>query len=316
MKIVYLQKRNDNRCVSNDIISEFERHIKDIKFIRNSSNWVEKTAFILSLKFPFIIKHLPKKKEKQTFSMLMGTGDFYSFIHEYQKYKSNNIYLFDAWFQDHHEVNLFCNIAKFNHIFCSSSIATERLSKVITKTKFIWIPEAININDYSFVEYEKKNIDVLQFGRKYEDIQNELSQYLEKESITYLYEKEKGDIVFKTREDFINGLATTKISLCFPRSCTHPNIAEGQETMTIRYLQSMASKTLVVGKCPKEMEKLFSYNPVIELDLNNPGEHIKKILQNYRSYIPLIERNYQEVKNKHQWKNRWETMKDIMNTSI
>ena len=305
MNIIYLQKRQSDKCVSNDIIYEFEQTIiNDTKFLKNSRNWIEKIAFIFSLKFQSIFKLFSREKINQTFSMLMGTGDFYSFIYEYKKHKSNCAYLFDAWFQDHHEIELFCKLANFQYIFCSSSIATQKLNQLINNTKFIWIPEAINISNYTFLNYKEKTIDVLQFGRKYEDIQQELSQFLEKESITYLYEKEKGDIVFKTREDFINGLATTKISLCFPRSCTHPNLAEGQETMTIRYLQSMASKTLVVGKCPEEMKKLFPYNPIIELDLTNPGEHIKKILHNYSDYIPLIERNYYEVLNNHQWKNR------------
>lgn len=316
MNIIYLQKRQSDKCVSNDIIYEFEQTIiNDTKFLKNSRNWIEKIAFIFSIKFQSIFKLFSREKINQTFSMLMGTGDFYSFIYEYKKHQSNCAYLFDAWFQDHHEIELFCKLANFQYIFCSSSIATQKLNQSINNTKFIWIPEAINISNYTFLDYKEKTIDVLQFGRKYEDIQQKLSLFLEKESITYLYEKEKGDIVFKTREDFINGLAATKISLCFPRSCTHPNLAEGQETMTIRYLQSMASKTLVVGKCPEEMKKLFSYNPIIELDLTNPGEHIKKILDNYSDYIPLIERNYYEVLNNHQWKNRWETMKSIMYTS-
>ena len=78
MNIIYLQKRQSDKCVSNDIIYEFEQTIiNDTKFLKNSRNWIEKIAFIFSLKFQSIFKLFSREKINQTFSMLMGTGDFY-----------------------------------------------------------------------------------------------------------------------------------------------------------------------------------------------------------------------------------------------
>ena len=150
-------------------------------------------------------------------------------------------------------------------------------------------------------------------GRKWDAFHNAIFEEMERKGYVYLYEKVKGEIVFPTRELFVDGLARTKISICVPSSITHPDRAGDIETMTVRYLESMASKCLVLGVAPKEMIELFGYNPVVEIDMKNPSRQIEDILQNYDSYIPLIERNYAEVANNHTWDNRYERMKAIWN---
>jgi hypothetical protein len=81
--------------------------------------------------------------------------------------------------------------------------------------------------------------------------------------------------------------------------------------MTNRYLQSMASKCLIVGCLPKEMLELFAYNPVVEIDRNAPIEQLKTILNNYSDYFPLIEKNYETVSKYHTWENRWKQIKNL-----
>lgn len=312
MNIVYFKRTCKNNHVSYDAIKEFEDSLINIDIKKSASSFVEKCTAAISYKFPQIKFCFHRKKK--TFSILMGSCDFYSFILEYKTYKYNAIYLFDAWPYSHNEIIYFCNILNIQYIFCSSYDATQILKdKLPKKTSIIWIPEAIRADEYLYFNPQEKSIDVVQFGRKYDAIQDKLCSELKKNSINYLYEKDKGHLLFETRQSFIEGLAKSKISICFPRSITHPEVAKGQETMTIRYLQSMASKTLVVGRIPQEMKKLFSYNPVIELNLESPGEHIKDILTNYNDYIPLIENNYNEVITNHQWSNRWELISNIIN---
>ncbi len=172
--------------------------------------------------------------------------------------------MFDAWLDTHKIIIDFVNDFKVDNVFVSSSEAVKHLKKYGTNCKFHWIPEGINRNDYKFSNYEDKNIDIVQIGRKHDKYHELIVDKLLKLNRTYLYEKKKGELIFPTRESFINGLAASKISICFPSSITHPDRAKGIETMTIRYLQSIASKCLIVGKAPKEMIKLFGYNPVID----------------------------------------------------
>jgi hypothetical protein len=164
-------------------------------------------------------------------------------------------------------------------------------------------------------EYSEKDIDVLSFGRKYDLLHDKIVDDMLCNGKKYFYEKNKGEIIFKDRKDFTDGLSRTKVSVCIPSCITHPERSGNISTMTVRYLQSMASKCLVLGYMPDEMEELFDYNPIVELDINNPSKQILSILENFTSYIPLIERNYQIVVDNHTWRDRWSSIKNILHNS-
>ncbi len=74
----------------------------------------------------------------------------------------------------------------------------------------------------------------------------------------------------------------------------------------------MSSKCLIFGIAPAELIELFGYNPVIEIDLNNPEEQLLNLIKNYQTFIPLIEKNYKNVIENNQWKNRIEKMLNIL----
>jgi hypothetical protein len=60
------------------------------------------------------------------------------------------------------------------------------------------------------------------------------------------------------------------------------------------------------------MKELFSYDPVIKADLKYPGEQITDILKNYDDYKPLLERNYNEVLLNHHWRNRANSIAELI----
>jgi len=55
---------------------------------------------------------------------------------------------------------------------------------------------------------------------------------------------------------------------------------------------------------PYDMSFLFDYIPIIEADLQHPATQLKHVIENYETYIPLVEKNYKEISEKHQWVNR------------
>lgn len=171
-----------------------------------------------------------------------------------------------------------------------------------------WVAEAIDAKLYSFEAYNKKDIDVLELGRRYELYHNSIKASLGQLKIKHLYVQRDGKIIFADRRSFLNGLARTKISVCVPSSISHPEIAGNISTVALRYLQSMASKCLILGYMPDEMKYLFDYNPIIIIDMENPVTQIQSILQDYDSYIPLIEKNYQYLLKHHTWDERIKTM--------
>jgi hypothetical protein len=227
-----------------------------------------------------------------------------------------SIYLFDAWPHDFDKIINFVVNYKVDYVFVSASQSKSLLNENIEKKIFHWIPEGIQPDEYDFFEYSNKTIDVLALGRKYDLYHDMIVDSLKEKGYTYLYELKKGELIFPTRQDFIEGLAKTKISICVPSSVTHPERSGNIETMTIRYLQSMVSKCLIVGHAPKEMIDLFGYNPVIEIDFTNPVGQIESILNNYNSYTALIEKNYNEVIQHHTWQCRWEQIKMVYSANI
>lgn len=223
-----------------------------------------------------------------------------------------SIYLFDGWPSTHKKIRLFADSCKIDHLFLSSSQATKMLSESLQSTSCHWIPEGINPEEYKHASFPGKDIDVLQLGRRYDRYHHLIAEPLEKLGKVYLYEKISGQIIFPTRKEYIEGLARSKISICVPSNLTHPGLAGGIETMTIRYLQSMVSKCLIIGHAPHEMIELFGYNPVVEIDYTDPLNQILSILKNGAAYTPLIEKNYQTVLERHTWKHRWEKISRIL----
>lgn len=223
-----------------------------------------------------------------------------------------SIYMFDAWPKSHERTSRFINFFNIDNAFFSSSQVAESMQAKVPKTKCYWVPEGIDTNLYKYQPFEKKDIDVIALGRKYNYYHEKIRNPLKNDRKTYLYEKEPGKIIFPTREEFIEGMARSKISVCFPSSITHPERSGNIETLTIRYLQSMVSKCIIVGHAPHELIKLFGYNPVIEFDDNNPYAQIQYILKNYEDYFPLIEKNYKIALQNHTWLNRWNTINKIL----
>lgn len=197
-------------------------------------------------------------------------------------------------------------------MFLSASQSVQMFQDTDIKERFFWIPEGINPEIYKCNPYNQKNIDVLALGRKFGKYHNNIVNFLEQNNKIYLYEKKTGELVFASRQSFIDGLARTKISICVPSSITHPERSGDIETMTIRYLQSFVSKCLVLGHAPEEMISLFGYNPVIEINYENPTLQLQTILDNFDDYIPLIEKNYAIVLKEHTWRNRWQQIVRIL----
>ena len=199
--------------------------------------------------------------------------------------KNNFIYMFDGWPRFHAELGKLFDLLNVKAVFFSSrDVVLKYQARVNSKCKVYWIPEGINANEYSFKDYKEKTIDVLEFGRMYKAYHDKIVNALIIVDKKHIFAKADEPILFKTKTDFKNALAITKISICVPSSITHPDRAEDISTMTLRYLQCMASKCLVIGIMPDEMKVLFDYMPMIEIDMKNAEAQILDIL----IIIPII----------------------------
>ena len=223
-----------------------------------------------------------------------------------------SLYIFDAWPNAVEGIGSFVDICEVKYLFVSSSQAAENIRKIVEACHVYWIPEGVDPSLYSRRPFAERNIDVLQLGRKFDAYHQCIVKPLEQLGKVYRYEKTRGEVIFPTRAGFVDGLAHAKISICVPSNITHPERSGETETMTTRYLQSMVSKCLVLGSAPKEMVKLFGYNPVVDIDMNDPAGQIGSLLDNLSKYEPLIERNYEAVLSQHTWTNRWKSIAEIL----
>jgi len=196
-------------------------------------------------------------------------------------------------------------------IFVSSRQATERLNEISNgRYACYWVPEAVDVETYRSKPMSKRSIDVLQCGRDWREYHHRIEPFCSEKGIVYRYQAKAYDPIFPARSDFLDGLADSRISICVPSAITHPKRSGDISTMTWRYLESMASKCLVLGRAPLEMKELFDYDPMIEIDLDRPGEQLLELLDDLPRYEELIERNYDYVRRHHQWTNRITAMRE------
>ncbi|WP_264548598.1 hypothetical protein [Flavobacterium sp. N2820] len=302
MKQFTLVKTNFNHHVSMDLYYEFEDRIL------NKPHWEIKTgvgsiqARVLRQLLKFIPPiQLPIRKHKNYVVIGYQKEKFFPFFHFKADLKV--LWMYDAWEPLFDEIEKTIRAYKINMVFTASKQSADYFNTLnIPNFQSHWIPEGIDVDQYQFIPYQERTTDVLQLGRKWNEYHEKIKT-IEKD-IVYQYEKKAGEIIFPTREDFLFGLANSKISICVPSDITHPERTGKISTITNRYLQSMASKCLLLGKIPHDMVHLFDYNPIIEIDDNNPIAQIEAILSNFDTYIPLIEKNYETIKSFHNWDNR------------
>ncbi|WP_231427183.1 hypothetical protein [Pedobacter sp. Leaf250] len=308
---------------SGDCIDEFYQYliskypdnvfIKDVGWLKFKVLWIGIFRRLLRYFKPRIL--LPINK-KINFSAQIGP-DLKMCIPDFFLARQNYIYMFDAWPRFHHELGEMFDLMNVKTVFFSSRDVTYHYQKNTDSIcKAYWVPEGINATEYHYLPYTDKTIDVLEFGRTYKSYHDIIVGPLAEARKQHLFTTADKRILFETKLEFKNALSKTKICICVPSNITHPERAENISTMTLRYLQCMASKCLIVGIMPPEMNELFDYMPMIEIDSENPGLQIMDILTNYESYHHIIERNYQIVNEKHQWLNRWKFIEEIIKKEI
>ncbi|MEM9282583.1 MAG: glycosyltransferase [Verrucomicrobiota bacterium] len=217
---------------------------------------------------------------------------------QYAYAKKRAIFLFDCWPENRADILQYLKVAGVQDVIINGRGFATEVESMNLGLRVHFVPEAVDPEDYSALSKEEKDIDVIEFGRKYERYHSELVSSLEASGRTHLHQR------LETREEFIESLGRSKISVCFPRSLTESGRDPKFEFLSMRYVQSIASNCLVVGKAPENLIELFGYNPVVEADLKDPGGQIESILENFDDYQELIKRNREELCANHTWKHR------------
>ncbi|MCI5222495.1 MAG: glycosyltransferase family 1 protein [Candidatus Electrothrix sp. AR4] len=184
--------------------------------------------------------------------------------------------------------------------------------KTIPTMDSLWVPEAADAAEYAAdIPLKDRQVDVLELGRRSEAYHDAVTWILQERGYAHLYVQGRKRM-FPTREQLMETWRQTKISICFPKSVTAPERSGGLETVTFRYLESIASKCLLVGHCPRELYDIFGYNPVIEADAVDYGGQLLGLLENIGKYQELLERNYLRMLEVGTWDARVQTILSLL----
>lgn len=244
------------------------------------------------------------------FSVLMGP-QFAKCVPSFSLPGPRAVYLMDVWPSVRDRVVAFVRAFAVDHVFVSSSQSADYVRERVGASVH-WVPEGIDPRPYRSRPPAERDIDVLQMGRRYDAYHAQIVDPLAHAGRSYRFERARGAIIFPTRDGLLDGLSRSTVSVCVPSSVTHPERSGDVETMTLRYLQSMASRCIVVGHAPAEMVRLFGYNPVVEIDPADPAGQLLGILEAPERYADLVERNERAVLASHTWSHRWQQIAGVL----
>ena len=219
------------------------------------------------------------------------------------------VYAFDCWPALYGRWEKFFRRHRMRIAFFSARDSAEHFRKRIPNMESIWLPEAVEPANYRGDKpLAQRGIDVLELGRRSDAFHDRIVAPLAKAGRVHKFQAAPGQIIFATREELVDGFGDAKISVCFPSSMTHPQRSGSVETVTHRYFESMASRCIIVGHCPRELEELFGYNPVVEADMGDSAAQIQSILDDVNAHAALVERNHARLLEVGTWDARVATL--------
>lgn len=220
---------------------------------------------------------------------------------------------FDCWPVDYDVWEAMFNRHRVKTAFFTARQSRDYFKDNIPGMRSYWLAEACDPLEYPFSgRLVDRTIDVLELGRRSEPFHDAITGDLERYGFRHLYVKEGQRRMFPTRQELMEAWQQTKISICFPKSVTSDERSGGVETVTFRYFESMASRCLIVGRCPSELVDIFGYNPVVEVDAADPAGQLLAILKDIDSYQDLVERNHKKMLEVGSWQSRVDEMITIL----
>lgn len=184
-------------------------------------------------------------------------------------------------------------------IFTSSHTA-EKMSVRFPEMNIRYVPEGVDTKEYKEGEQLKQRKNPLYEigdGRRC-FIKTQYPEEYERLSKLPV----KG--LLPDRKSFIEALCDAQVTVTFPRCDMMPEETGGIETLTQRYWEAMLTRSVIVGRAPKELIDLIGYNPVIDLDRQNPIEQIENILLHIEDFQPLVDKNRETALQMGDWKKR------------
>ncbi len=259
-----------------------------------------------------------KKKKKAIIVTSRGEALFRNAFPFFYNYEIIPM-LWDVW--PHSWESLYRDLQFFECkiVFVTVKTMAEKISRDLGIQAY-WVPEGIDPVGYGKGKgLCDRPIEVYELGRQKKDYHVVLEELYQKGVVKQYYRNIYNDdgglqrLAFPTVKALLDGLQKIKIIVSFPQADTHPQEAGGLDTLTQRYWEAMLSRCLVIGRAPRELIELMGYDPVVNVDWQEPETQIEGILSNILDYQELVDRNYAIALEKAPWSSRIDKIIEILN---
>jgi len=218
-------------------------------------------------------------------------------------------WIFDCWPGSFDRWALLLRRLKVDRAFASSQAAVHELSARLPDVRIDWIPEAVDpLEIQRGPPLKERSIDVLELGRRSEEFHAGAVRGLKPHGFLHVFNAQSGDLLFAGKGELSRALASSRISVCFPKSVTHPRLAGHVETATYRYFEAFAAGCLPVGHCPAELRDLWGFNPVVEVAPRDSASALPDIIRSISSFQELVDRNHARFLEVGCWSHRAASM--------
>lgn len=233
--------------------------------------------------------------------LVPGFGYPDSFVFPFAYVREIVPFLWDTWPRYHNRIVRSFNRHGTRLAFFTQRRSAEIIHEMMPATKCVWIPEGIDTGEYlPGGELNERSIDLLELGRLLPRFHDAIVGKVERHE----YRNPTQGLLFPDFKSLVSGISQAKITVCFPRCDTHPDVAGDIETLTQRYWECMLSRTIMLGRCPAELKEFIGYNPVVEVDWKNPCGQVFEMLRRIGDFQPLVNKNRRIALMKAPWKTR------------
>lgn len=195
-------------------------------------------------------------------------------------------FIWDCWPSLYDRTEQWLKKHKVKTAIFTSTISAAEMQRRCPDMNILRVTEGINVTSYSAGKpLAERNVDFLEYGSKQRNLFSKPIEGINHVNSTSIITQ------MMTWDTLVETMADAKVTLALPRCDVDPVGTEGLETLTQRFWEGMLSRSVLVGRAPKELIELIGYNPVIDLDRENAESHVKNIINNIEKYQTLVDRN-------------------------
>lgn len=299
-------------CIANDFSSvsdffpSYKYHIRSL---------LRRGELLLYNRFP------PKKTRKKALIVTANGGtiaeNYFPYYFNYELIPMLWDVWPSTWLQMQHDFQRF----KVRTVLVTVREVAEMINSEMNGIKALWVPEGIKTSLYhKGEELQSRPFDILELGRQMKPY-HQMLERLNKEGklegwttsfITRDGRVQKERLTFPDNETLYRQLPKYKLMVCFPQCDTNPFRAGHIETLTQRYWEAMLSGCLMIGRAPQELIDFIGYNPVVNVNWDNPEDQLIDIIVNISKYQELVDTNLEAAQLNAPWEKRLNSINEFL----